>query len=114
MIEIEPDHAYAYAYVAALNYLVFGRIDEALVWYQRAAEHDSKSSNLQGVQALPYLEIGDLDRAEAWIELGLSLDESAYYTSLANLMFHVRRDQTEQAAQIARRVLETIRATGLH
>lgn len=107
VIEIEPDHAYAYAYVAALNYLVFGRIDEALVWYQRAAEHDSKSSNLQGVQALPYLEIGDLDRAEAWIELGLSLDESAYYTSLANLMFHVRRDQTEQAAQIARRVLET-------
>ena len=106
VIEIEPDHAYAYVYIAALNYLVFGRIDEALVWYQRAAEHDSLSSNLQAVQALPYLEIGDLDRAEAWIELGLSLDENAYYTSFANLMFHVRRDQKAKAVEIARRVLE--------
>jgi TolB-like protein/Tfp pilus assembly protein PilF len=106
VIEIEPDHAYAYVYVGALNYLVFGRIDEALVWYQRAAAHDSLSSNLQAVQALPYLEIGDLDRAEVWIELGLSLNENAYYTNLANLMFHVRRDQTAQAVQIARRVLE--------
>ena len=107
VIEIEPDHAYAYVYIAALNYLVYGRIDEALVWYQRAAERDSLSSNLQGVQALPYLEIGDLDRAKVWVNLGLSLDENAYYTSFANLMLHVRRDQTAEAGQIARQILET-------
>jgi len=107
VIEIEPDHAYAYVYIAALNYLVYGRIDEALVWYQRAAERDSLSSNLQGVQALPYLEIGDLDRAKVWVNLGLSLDENAYYTSFANLMLHVRRDQTAEASQIARQILET-------
>jgi len=106
VIEIEPDHAYAYVYVAALNYLVFGQIDEALVWYQKAAEHDSLSASLQAVQALPYLEIGDLDRAEVWVGLGLSLDENAYFASFANLMLHIRRDQTADAVQIARRVLE--------
>jgi len=107
VIEIEPDHAYAYAYIAALNYLVYGRIDEALVWYQRAAQHDSKSSNLQAVQGLPYLEIGDIDSAEVLVELGLGLDANAYYTSFTNLMLHSRRDQIAEAVRIARQMLET-------
>ena len=64
VVEIEPDHAFAYVYIAAIHFLVFGQVDKSLIWYQKAAENDALSPSLQAAQAMAYLELGDSDSAK--------------------------------------------------
>ncbi len=89
VIEIEPNHAFAYVYIAAIHYLVFGRVDESLVWYKKAADHDALSPSLQAAQAVGYLELGDPDSAKEWIERGLALKPDTFWTRWTSLLYSV-------------------------
>lgn len=97
-VEVEPGHAFAYVYIAAIHYLVYGRLDEALVWYHKAAVNDAMSPSLQVAQAIPYLDLGDPGSAKFWIDRGLELGPDTYWARYASLLhsIYTRDDETMQ------------------
>lgn len=88
-VEVEPDHAFAYVYIAAIHYLVYGRLDEALVWYHKAAINDAMSPSLQVGQAIPYLDLGDPGSAKFWIDRGLELGPDTFWARYASMLHSV-------------------------
>lgn len=106
VIEIEPGHAFAYVYIAAIHYLVRGRVDESLVWYRKAAQHDALSPSLQSAQAIAYLELGDPDSAKEWVDRGLALKPDTFWTRWTSLLHSVYTRDDEAARADARALLE--------
>ncbi len=107
VIEIEPDHAFAYVYIAAIHYLVDGRVDESLIWYHKAAENDALSPSLQTAQALAYLELGDPDSAREWVEKGLELGPKTFWVVWTSLLLNLYMGDEAAAQRAARSLLET-------
>ena len=103
---IEPEHAFTYVYIAAIHYLVYGRVDESLVWYQKAAQNDSQSPSLQSSQVISYLELGDAVSARYWVEKAKELDPDTFWTMWASLLLNLYTDQEDLALQDARHLLE--------
>lgn len=106
VIEIEPDHAFGYVYIAAIHYLVHGRLDEAIVWYGKAADNDAMSPSLQAAQALAYLEIGDPDSAQLWVDRAFALGPDTFWARWANLLLNLYTGNDEDALTDARVMLE--------
>lgn len=107
VVEIEPDHAFAYVYIAAIHYLVYGRADESLIWYYKAAQNDAFSPSVQAVPALPYLELGDPDSAREWVERGIELGPDTFWSVWASLLLNVYVGDDAAAQGDARTLLET-------
>lgn len=106
VIEIEPDHAFAYVYIAAIHYLAYGRADESLVWYYKAAENDALSPSLQSAQAIAYLELGDPDNASVWVDKGLELGPKTFWAIWASLLLNAYQGDEAAAQRDARIMLE--------
>jgi tetratricopeptide (TPR) repeat protein len=106
IIETEPDHAFAYVYIAAIHYLVYGRADESLIWYHKAAANDALSPSLHAAQALPYLELGDMESAKVWIERGLELGPETFWAVWASLLYNVLAGNEDQIQKDARIMLD--------
>lgn len=106
VIEIEPDHAFAYVYIAAIHFLVYGRADESLVWYHKAAENDALSPSLQAAQAIAYLELGDPDSARVWVNRGLALGPKTFWPVWASLLLNLYAGDDEAAQRDARTLFE--------
>ncbi len=106
VIEIEPDHAFAYVYIAAIHYLVHGRLDEAIVWYGKAADNDAMSPSLQAAQALAYLEIDDPDSAQLWVDRAFALGPDTFWARWANLLLNLYTGNDNAALADARVMLE--------
>ena len=104
--EIEPDHAFAYVYIAAIHYLVYGKVDESLVWYQKAAENDALSPSLQAAQAIAYLELGDAESAKMWIDRGLELGPKSFWAVWASTLFNLHTGDEAATLADARTLLE--------
>ena len=106
VIEIEPDHAFAYVYIAAIHFLVYGRADESLFWYQRAASNDALSPSLQSAQVLAYLELGDPDSAKQWVDRALELGPETFWAMWSSLLLNVYTGNDAAAQADARSMLE--------
>ncbi len=106
VVEIEPDHAFAYVYIAAIHYMVYGRVDDSVVWYHKAAANDVLSPSLQSAQAIAYLELGDPESAKEWVDRGLQLGPKTFWSAWASLLFNLYSDRQEEAQQDARTLLE--------
>ena len=106
VIEIEPDHAFAYVYIAAIHYLVHGRADESVIWYHNAAENDALSPSLQAGQAIAYLELGDPDSAKEWVDRGLELGPKSFWPLWGSLLHNVYTGDDVAAQTDARTLLE--------
>lgn len=106
VVEIEPDHAFAYAYIAAIHYLVYGRADVSLIWYHKAAANDALSSNLQAVPAIAYLELGDVRSAREWVNRGLKLESKTFFSIWSSLLLNLYLGEHEAAERDARTMLE--------
>ena len=106
VIEIEPDHAFAYVYIAALHYLVYGRVDESLIWYKKAAENDALSPSLQAAQAIAYLELGDPNSARGWVNRGLELGPKTFWSIWTSLLLNFYVGDEVAAQRDARTMLE--------
>lgn len=106
VINIEPDHAFAYVYIAAIYYLVYGQADESLVWYHRAAQNDALSPSLQAAQSVAYLEIGDPDSAKVWIDKALKLGPETFWAVWSSLLLNYYQGKDEAAQRDARTLLE--------
>jgi tetratricopeptide (TPR) repeat protein len=106
VVELEPDHAFAYVYIAAIHYLVYGRADESLIWYQKAAENDALSPSLQSAQAIAYLELGDADSARQWVDRGLQLGPETFWPLWGDLLHNVYTSDDKAAEADARKLLE--------
>ncbi|MDJ0941086.1 MAG: tetratricopeptide repeat protein [Woeseiaceae bacterium] len=106
VIDIEPNHAFAHVYIAAIHYLVHGRIDESIIWYNKAAATDAMSPSLQASQALAYLELDDPDAARIWVERGLELGPDTFWVRWASTMLNLYVGDEEAAQQDARALLE--------
>jgi len=103
---IEPDHAFTYVYIAAIHYLVYGEVDESLIWYQKAAQNDSQSPSLQSSQAISYLELDDADSARYWVEKAKKIGPDTFWTMWASMLLNLYTDREDLALQDARRMLE--------
>jgi len=106
VIEVEPSHAFAHVYVAAIYYLVYGRVDESLVWYRKAAGSDPLSPSLQVSPAFAYLEVGDPDSARKWVNRGLALGPDTFWVLWSSAMLNLYVGDDEAAARDARTLLE--------
>jgi TolB-like protein/Tfp pilus assembly protein PilF len=106
IIEIEPSHAFAHVYIAAIHYLVYGRADESLVWYGKAAENDPSSPSLQAAQATAYLELGDHDGARMWVNRGLKLGRDTFWALWSSALLNLYSGDNEAAIRDARSLLE--------
>ena len=106
VVEIEPDHAFAYVYIAAIHYLVYGRADESLIWYQKAADNDALSPSLQSAQAIAYLEIGYPDSAKVWVDRGLKLGPRTFWPLWTSLLYNIYTGADTAAQADARTMLE--------
>ena len=105
IIEVEPSHAFAYVYIAAIHYLVYGRADESLVWYRKAAENDPASPSLQASQAMAYLELGDPASARKWVERGLELGPDTFWALWSSALLNLYVGDDEAASRDARTLL---------
>jgi TolB-like protein/tetratricopeptide (TPR) repeat protein len=103
---IEPDHAFTYVYIAALHFLVYGQVDESLIWYQKAAQHDSQSPSLQAAQVISYLELGDVVSARYWVGKAQELGPDTFWPMWASMLLNLYTDQEFLALQDARHMLE--------
>ena len=106
IIEVEPDYAFAYVYIAAIYYLVDGRADESLVWYQKAVEHDALSPSLASGQAIAYLELGDPDAASVFVERALNMSPRTFWPLWTSLLLNLYVGNDEAAERDARTLLE--------
>jgi TolB-like protein/tetratricopeptide (TPR) repeat protein len=106
VIEIEPDYAFAYVYIAAIHYLVYGHVDESLIWYHRAAENDAMSPSLQAAQAIAYLEIGSPDHAREWVDKGLRLGPKIFWPVWGSLLVNTYINDDAAAERDARTLLD--------
>ena len=103
---IEPEHAFTYVYIAALHYLVYGQVDESLVWYQKAAQNDSQSPSLQSSQVVSYLELDDTISAQYWVEKAKELGPDTFWAMWASMLLNLYTDQEALSLQDARHMLE--------
>ncbi|MGI9238706.1 MAG: tetratricopeptide repeat protein [Woeseiaceae bacterium] len=106
VVQIEPDHAFAYVYIAAIHFLVYGRADESLVWYQKAANNDALSPSLQAAQSIAYLELGDPDSAKEWLDRGLKLGPRTFWPLWASLLHNTYTGDEIAALADARSLIE--------
>ncbi len=107
IIEVEPDYAFAYVYIAAIYYLVDGQVDESLVWYQKAVEHDVLSPSLASAQAIAYLELGDADAARVFVERALDMSPRTFWPLWTSLLVNLYVGD-EAAANRDARVLHEV------
>ncbi len=106
VVEIEPNHAFAYVYIAAIHYLVYGRVDESLIWYRKAADNDALSPSLQSAQVVAYLELGDPDSAKEWVDRGLELGPRTFWAIWASLLHNFYTGDDASARADARTMLD--------
>ncbi len=106
VVEEEPDHAFACVYIAAIQFMVYGRIDEALVWYQKAALSDPQSPSLQSAQVVTYLEIGDTIAAKHWVDRSIDLGPRTFWAVWASLVLNLYSGDEVAAQKDARLMLE--------
>lgn len=103
---IEPDHAFTYVYIAAIHYLVYGQVDESLIWYQKAAQNDPESPSLQSSPVGSYLELGDPVSARYWVEKAEELGPDTFWAMWASLLLNLYTDNENLALEDARHMLE--------
>ncbi len=106
IIEVEPSHAFAHVYIAAIHYLVYGRADESLVWYRKAARNDPSSPSLQVSQAIAYLELGDPVSARTWVERGRELGPETFWVRWSSALLNLYIGDNEAAVTDARALLD--------
>ena len=106
VVEIEPGQAFAYVYIAAIHYLAYGRADESLIWYHKAADNDALSPSLQAVPAIAYLELGDPDSAREWVNRGRKLGPKTFFSVFSSLLLNFYLGDDVAAQRDARTMLE--------
>ncbi len=106
VVAVRPDYAFAYVYIAAIYYLVQGRVDESLIWYHRAARSDALSPSLKAAPAIAHLEIGDLAGAKPWVELGNELGERTFWALWASTLYYTQSGDEARALTSARTIHE--------
>ncbi len=106
VVEIEPGQAFAYVYIAAIHYLAYGRADESLIWYHKAADNDALSPSLQAVPAIAYLELGDPDSAREWVNRGRELGPKTFFSVWSSLLLNFYLGDDVAAQRDARTMLE--------
>ena len=106
VVDIEPKHAFAYVYIAAIHYLAYGSVDESLIWYFKAAENDAKSPSLQAGQAIAYLEIGKPDSARPWVDKALELGPETFWAVWSSTLLNLYVGDDAAAQKDARTLLE--------
>lgn len=106
VVEVEPNHAFAYVYIAAIHYLVYGRVDESLVWYRKAADHDALSPSLQAAQVIAYLELGDAESAVEWLDRARELGPRTFWAMWTGVLLNLYQGDDGGAERDARAMLE--------
>ena len=106
IVELAPDHAFSYVYIAAIHYLVYGQVDESLIWYQKAVEHDVLSPSLAAAQAIAYLELGDPISARVFISRALEMSPRTFWPLWTSLLLNFYVGDAEAAEQDARTLFE--------
>ena len=115
IVDIAPNHAFAYVYIAAIHYLVYGQADESLIWYQKAVENDPLSPSLAAAQAIAYLELGDPDSARVFVDRALQMSPKTFWPLWTSLLLNIHVGDAEAAERDARALLEVYpRFDGAH
>ena len=106
IVQFEPDYAFAYVYIAAIHYLVYGQVDESLVWYQKAAEADTLSPSLAASQAIALIELGDAETARLFVDKAVSMSPRTLWPLWTSLLLNLYMGDETAAQRDARTLLE--------
>lgn len=106
IVQFEPDYAFAYVYIAAIHYLVYGRAAESLVWYQKATRADTLSPSLASAQAIALLELGDAETARVFVDKALAMSPRTFWPLWTSLLVNLYTGDEQASRRDARTLLE--------
>ncbi len=100
IIEINPGFASAHTKLGSVNWDVWGRLDEAVVWYRKGISLDPRTISF-GLAPLGvvYLDLGDERQAEHWISRALALGPEASRPNFAMAFLHLYRGDVAEASE---------------
>ena len=106
-VEVDPDFAGGYQWIAGHYWGAAGRLDEAARWLRKCVSVDPGSPNNLAMLGSIYLDLGDPDRAEYWSERSIELAPAGFNPNLAMQHLHLYRDDLPAALEYGRTAFET-------
>jgi tetratricopeptide (TPR) repeat protein len=105
-VEIDPDSPGPYERIADMQRIVFGRLDEAVVWQLKGIARDPVEPMGSIFLGFMYLDLDDIDEAERWFERASKIAPPGFWLARAmREVVHLRRGEIDQSLDVARDTL---------
>ena len=105
-IMIDPTMALAYYQVGEVLVFEFGRLGDAVPWYEKAVELDSGFPDAMATMADLYWQLGDDAVAAQWMARSLAIDKASGYSRSVAAVFYLDRGDMESARKYAQEAAE--------
>jgi tetratricopeptide (TPR) repeat protein len=97
VIEIDPAFPNPYEGSGRIYWQALGQLDEAVVWFRKAAALDPAQASAPSRLAMIYLDLGDSSQAEFWFNRTRDLVQGPYWPNAANEVLHYYRGEKARA-----------------
>jgi TolB-like protein/Tfp pilus assembly protein PilF len=105
VIEIDPAFPNPYEGTARIYWQALGQLDDAVVWFRKAAALDPAQASAPIMLAMIYLDLGDSFQAEFWFNRTLELAPGPYWPNAANEVLYYYRGEKAKAFDYGRKLL---------
>jgi len=106
-LAIDPDFASAYDGIGGVLHRIYGRVADAIPWYETAARFSPDSPTIRVYLADAYADLGDLETAAGYVGDALRLAPDGGHPHFAQLMLSAVEGDSRVAAESAAIVAET-------
>ena len=105
-VEADPESPGPYERIADMHRVVFGRLDEAVVWQLKGIARDPAEPMGSIFLGFMYLDLNDTDEAERWFNrAGKVAPPGFWLASAMREVIHLRRGETQELRDVARETL---------
>jgi len=100
-IEIDPVMPGPYSGIGGVAAYGFGRLDQAIPWYEKAADLDPGNPAAPSHLVLLQLTLGNTEEARRWLDRALEFGEQSADPNLAAALFYLDRGNEREARRYA-------------
>ncbi|HSG65512.1 MAG TPA: tetratricopeptide repeat protein, partial [Gammaproteobacteria bacterium] len=100
-IEIDPVMPGPYSGIGGVAAYGFGRLDQAIPWYEKAADLDPGNPAAPSHLVLLQLTLGNTEEAGRWLDRALEFGEQSADPNLAAALFYLDRGNEREARRYA-------------
>lgn len=108
IVEIAPDSAFGYQGLAAYNWSFKGRIDESILWMNRAAERDENEPANKAWLASMYLDLDDRRAAKFWLDKARDTRSDNFFVILIQMKMAFYDGDRKAARSLAQQATEAM------